>query len=70
MFHTGAEAALAVLKKHKTKYVHGYSGGAILPLLDKFHPKYKNNIEFITHQNEQCAGHAAQGYAKSSGKTG
>ena len=41
-----------------------------MPLLDKFHPKYKNNIEFITHQNEQCAGHAAQGYAKSSGKTG
>ena len=70
MFHTGAEAALTILKKHKTKYVHGYSGGAILPLLDKFHPKYKNNIEFITHQNEQCAGHAAQGYAKSTGKTG
>ena len=69
LFSTGADAALAVLKKNKIKYVHGYSGGAILPLLDKFHPKYNNNIEFITHQNEQCAGHAAQGYAKSTGKT-
>jgi acetolactate synthase I/II/III large subunit len=69
-FNSGADAALAVLKKYKTKYVHGYSGGAILPLLNKFHPNFNNNIKFITHQNEQCAGHAAQGYAKSSGKTG
>jgi len=69
-FGSGVDATLEVLKKYKTKYVHGYSGGALLPLLNKFHPKFNNNIKFITHQNEQCAGHAAQGYAKSSGKTG
>jgi len=52
---------------HNFKYAFGYSGGAILPVLDKF---YDNKIKFIMNRNEQCAGHSAEGYAKASGRIG
>ena len=68
---TGANSIINVLKRRNIEFVHGYSGGAILPLLDKFHhSSTAHDIKFITHQNEQCAGHAAQGFAKSTGKPG
>jgi len=47
--------------------VFGYSGGAVLPLIDAFHGK---NIKWITSAHEQCSGHAAAAYAKSTGKFG
>tara|TARA_B110000208_G_C11786162_1_gene435695 strand:- start:1297 stop:3075 length:1779 start_codon:yes stop_codon:yes gene_type:complete len=66
-YYTGANVLYDHLKHHNFKYAFGYSGGAILPVLDKF---YDGQISFIMNRNEQCAGHAAEGYAKSSGKTG
>ena len=52
---------------HNFKVAFGYSGGAILPVLDKFNDK---RIKFITNRHEQCAGHSAEGYAKASGQIG
>ena len=65
---SGANIIYKTLKELGYKNAFGYSGGAVLPLLDTF---YKSkNINFWTNINEQCSGHAAAGYAKSSGRTG
>ena len=48
-------------------HIFGYSGGANLPVLDAFH---ESPIEFVMNRSEQCCGHAAQGYAKATGKCG
>ena len=49
---------------HKNiKHVFGYSGGAVLPLLNEFHNS--NDIKFIKNSNEQCSGYVAEGYSKS-----
>lgn len=64
---TGGQVIHDVLENNDVRHVFGYSGGAILPVLDQFH---KSRIEFIMNRNEQCAGHAATGYSKSSGKIG
>ena len=58
------------LVQHGVKHVFGYSGGAIMPLMDQFHPNKNNDIDLIINSHEQNCGHAATGYAKSSGKTG
>jgi acetolactate synthase I/II/III large subunit len=51
------------LYQNNIKYVFGYSGGALLPLLDQF---YKSkDIEFIKNSTEQCSGYMAEGYSKS-----
>jgi acetolactate synthase I/II/III large subunit len=51
------------LHNNNIKYVFGYSGGALLPLLDQF---YKSkNIQFIKNSTEQCSGYMAEGYSKS-----
>jgi len=50
--------------------VFGYSGGANLPVLDQFNAENSTAIQFIMNRSEQCCGHAAEGYAKSSGRTG
>jgi acetolactate synthase-1/2/3 large subunit len=55
------------LVQHGVKYVFGYSGGAILPVLDGL---YGSQVEFVQTANEQCAGHIAEGYAKASGQVG
>ena len=47
--------------------VFGYSGGANLPILDQF---TDSPINFVMNRSEQCCGHAAEGYARSSGRTG
>jgi acetolactate synthase-1/2/3 large subunit len=47
--------------------VFGYAGGANLPVLDTFH---NSAIQFVMNRSEQCCGHAAQGYAKATGKCG
>ena len=59
----GSQIIFNYLKKLNIKHVFGYSGGAVLPLLDKFYNQ--NHISFIKSSNEQCAGHSAEGYAKS-----
>jgi len=65
---TGAEIVFKVLEEQNVKHIFGYPGGAVLPIYDelKNHPKIKH----ILVRHEQGAGHAAEGYARSSGKPG
>ena len=51
------------LKSKNINHVFGYSGGAILPLLDTFYNS--NSIKFIKNSNEQCSGYVSEGYSKS-----
>ena len=55
------------LLKHKVKTSFIYSGGSVMPLVDKF---YKGNIKYYINSHEQNCGHAATGYAKISGRPG
>ena len=64
---TGAEIIYEKLLEHKVKDVFLYSGGSVMPLVDQF---YKNKINYYINSHEQNCGHAATGYAKSSGKLG
>jgi len=65
---SGAEMVFQVLKDQGVNHIFGYPGGAVLPIYDelKNHPKIKH----ILVRHEQGAGHAAEGYARSSGKPG
>jgi len=68
---TAAHIIYSKLLEHGTEVVNGYSGGAILPLLDQFHQNHprhgdKKKIRWITNSNESSAGHVAEGIAKSS----
>jgi len=71
---TGASIVYSKLVEHDVSVVNGYSGGAILPLLDQFHPDNPRHetapIRWITNSNEGSAGHVAEGYSKAGGKTG
>ena len=55
------------LKTRGVNVIFGYSGGSIMPLIDTF---YNDSIRFIVNSNEQCIGHAATAYSKTSNKTG
>jgi acetolactate synthase-1/2/3 large subunit len=65
---TGAEIVFKCLEEQKVEHIFGYPGGAVLPIYDelKNHP----SIKHILVRHEQGAGHAAEGYARSSGKPG
>ena len=65
---TGAEIVFKALNEHSVEYIFGYPGGAVLPLYDQISKQKK--IKHILVRHEQGAGHAAEGYARSSGKTG
>ena len=52
------------LIKKNIKYVFGYSGGAILPLLNELNND-TTKLKFIKNSNEQCSGYVAEGYSKS-----
>ncbi|KAG7356154.1 carboxy-lyase [Nitzschia inconspicua] len=69
---SGAAIVYLKLLEQGVEVVNGYSGGAVLPLLDQFHPDNprhkeigKEPIRWITNSNESSAGHIAEGYAKS-----
>ena len=62
-----ADALCEALKAEGVKHVFGIPGGASLPLYDAL---YDADFEHIQVRHEQCAGHAAEGYAKASGKVG
>src|SRR4030043_907100 len=64
----GANALLESLERQGVKEVFGILGGAILPVYDALctHPK----IRHILARHKQCAAHAADGYARASGKPG
>ena len=65
---TGAEIVFQVLEDHNIKHIFGYPGGAVLPIYDEL--KNHKKIKHILVRHEQGAGHAAEGYARSSGKPG
>lgn len=66
---TGAEALLRILIEEGVDTIFGYPGGAITPLVDAFY-SYRDDIRQILTRHEQGAVHAAQGYARVSGKVG
>ena len=65
---TGADIVLESLKRAGVDTVFGYPGGVVLPLYDRFpaHPE----IRHILVLHEQGGGHAADGYARASGRLG
>jgi len=66
---SGAEATMRCLVAEGVDLIFGYPGGAIMPIYDAlFH--YGKQLEHILVRHEQGAIHAAQGYARASGKTG
>ncbi len=65
---TGAEAVIEVLVENGVKQVFGYPGGMILPLYDALYSDKRVEQILVTH--EQNAAHAADGYARASGKVG
>jgi len=65
---TGAEILFKVLEDQNVKHIFGYPGGAVLPIYDEL--KNHKSIKHILVRHEQGAGHAAEGYARSSGKPG
>jgi len=68
---TGAFALMDSLVQHGVSHIFGYPGGAILPIYDElFHWEKKYFIKHILCRHEQGAIHAADGYARSTGKTG
>src|SRR6266542_270115 len=66
---SGSEALLLALIAEDVKTIFGYPGGAIMPIYDALFD-YENELEHILVRHEQGAIHAAQGYARTSGKVG
>ncbi len=65
---TGAEVVVHALKEQGVEVIFGYPGGAVLPIYDAlFH---EGDIQHILVRHEQAAVHAAEGYARSTGKPG
>ena len=65
---TGAEMVFKALEDQGVRHIFGYPGGAVLPIYDEL--KNHKKIKHILVRHEQGAGHAAEGYARSSGKPG
>lgn len=65
----GAEAVLKSLVEEGVETIFGYPGGAIMPVYDSLYG-YAEQLTHILSRHEQGAIHAAQGYARASGKTG
>lgn len=66
---TGAQIVIECLKEQGVDTVFGYPGGAILNVYDELY-KHKSEIRHILTSHEQGASHAADGYARSTGKVG
>ena len=66
--YSGAEIVFKCLEDHGISHIFGYPGGAVLPIYDEL--KNHQSIKHILVRHEQGAGHAAEGYARSSGKPG
>jgi len=63
----GAQILIECLKREGVEVMFGYPGGVVLPLFDKL---YDAPIKFILTRHEQAAAHAADGYARATGKVG
>ena len=66
---SGAEAVVRSLIAEGVDIIYGYPGGAIMPVYDEFY-KYQDEIHHVLTRHEQGATHAAQGYARISGRVG
>ncbi len=66
---TGAEALILSLMKEGVETIFGYPGGAIMPVYDALYD-HRDSIHHILTRHEQGATHAAQGFARVSGKVG
>tara|TARA_B100001989_G_scaffold247238_1_gene219182 strand:+ start:77 stop:1774 length:1698 start_codon:yes stop_codon:yes gene_type:complete len=66
---SGAEAVIKCLLSEGVDLIYGYPGGAIMPVYDELY-KYQDKLNHILTRHEQGATHAAQGYARTSGKVG
>ncbi len=65
---TGAEMVVEALKDQGVEHIFGYPGGAVLPIYDSLFGQ--NKVRHILVRHEQGAAHAAEGYARSTGKPG
>ncbi|MFN3227830.1 MAG: biosynthetic-type acetolactate synthase large subunit, partial [Hyphomicrobiales bacterium] len=65
---TGAEMVIQALRDQGVEHIFGYPGGAVLPIYDEIFQQ--DDIEHILVRHEQGAGHAAEGYARATGKPG
>jgi len=65
---TGAEMVVQALKDNGVDTIFGYPGGAVLPIYDEIFQQ--EDVEHVLVRHEQGAGHAAEGYARSTGKVG
>lgn len=66
---TGAQILIECLKEQGVDTIFGYPGGAILNVYDELY-KHRDEIRHVLTSHEQGASHAADGYARSTGKTG
>ena len=64
---TGAQILIECLKREGVEVMFGYPGGQVLQIFDKL---YDASIRFILTRHEQGAAHAAEGYARATGKVG
>jgi acetolactate synthase-1/2/3 large subunit len=68
---TGAYALIDSLCRHGVKHIFGYPGGAILPIYDElYRAEARGDVQHILVRHEQGASHAADGYARATGKIG
>ena len=65
---SGAEMVVQAMKDNGVRHVFGYPGGAVLPIYDELFQQ--EDVRHILVRHEQGAGHAAEGYARSTGKAG
>ena len=63
----GGEAIIKALKEQGVDTIFGYPGGTVIPFYDSL---YDDDLNHILVRHEQCAAHAAEGYARASGKVG
>ena len=66
--YSGAEIVFKCLEDQGVEFIFGYPGGAVLPIYDEL--KNHESVKHILVRHEQGAGHAAEGYARSSNKPG
>lgn len=68
---SGAYALIDSLVRHGVKHIFGYPGGAILPIYDAlYQAEEKGEVKHFLVRHEQAAAHAADGYARATGKVG
>ncbi|MBX9464793.1 MAG: acetolactate synthase 3 large subunit [Aquamicrobium sp.] len=65
---SGAEMVVQALRDNGVEHIFGYPGGAVLPIYDELFQQ--EEIQHVLVRHEQGAGHAAEGYARSTGKAG